>query len=185
MSRVIAIRHRAWFAWRFPPWLRRCRTVLPDDASIGDSAAEGGERGVAGEAFGVVAGHDQQDRCDVAADTERSAQRRVHDLREPVELTADRLDIGGERLVLACQGPQGCLGCFGRINGVAGAEPGASLDTRRVVEVLEGRDEVLQARTHNQCVDLVDHLGAGVAARRQHDPEHTRIDSTTPSWRLG
>ena len=35
LMRVNTMRHSAWFAWRFPPRLRRCRTVLPEDASMG------------------------------------------------------------------------------------------------------------------------------------------------------
>ena len=33
--RVVAIRHSALLACRLPPWLRRCRTVCPDDAWTG------------------------------------------------------------------------------------------------------------------------------------------------------
>ncbi len=33
----MAIRRRAWLAWRFPPGLRRCRVVLAVDASTGDA----------------------------------------------------------------------------------------------------------------------------------------------------
>ena len=33
--RVVAIRQRAWLAWRLPPRLSRCRTVRPDDAWTG------------------------------------------------------------------------------------------------------------------------------------------------------
>ena len=35
LMRVVAIRQRAWLAWRFPPRLRRCRTVCPEEACTG------------------------------------------------------------------------------------------------------------------------------------------------------
>ena len=66
--RVNTIRHSAWFAWRFPPGLSRCRVGLAGRRGERCDAAEVRERGFVADPLRVVAGGDQQDRGGVDAD---------------------------------------------------------------------------------------------------------------------
>ena len=85
LMRVNTIRHSAWFAWRFPPGLSRCRSVLPDDAGRGATPHRCANAASLLQPVRVVAGGDQQDRGGVDADAVDLEQARRGAAHQRVE----------------------------------------------------------------------------------------------------
>jgi hypothetical protein len=74
-------------ASRLPPLLRRCLTTLPEDASMGETPAQAGERRFTLQAFWVVSGQNKERRGMVGADSWQGDQLRNHLGHEPLQLS--------------------------------------------------------------------------------------------------
>lgn len=98
----MAMRHRAWLAWRLPPVLRRCRVIMPEEASTGEPPLRAAKEASL-RSLWVVAGCDQRDRRGVWADAFGGAQCRVGGRGEIVEVPAQLGEVGVEGLVLAAR----------------------------------------------------------------------------------
>ena len=128
LMRVMTIRQRAWFAWRLPPGLSRWRpSVLPDPAGIGRDAAEVGEGGFGADAFGVVAGGDEQGGGGVDADAVKLEQARCGGGDELGEEGVELADVLVEVQDPAAEGAQRELGCMQhRVAARVGPQPGGA-----------------------------------------------------------
>ena len=166
----MAMRHRAWLACRLPPWLRRWRTVLARGRLHRRGSAERGKSGVAAEPLGVVTGGDQQDRGHVDTDARGRPQGGVGSGGEDVELSAQGVELDGEALVLAGQGPQSSLGGLKWVDQFPGPEAGAALHPIIGVQRPKDASQLLRGGDH-QISDLVGDAGPGIAHRGERHPK--------------
>ena len=165
----MAIRHRAWLAWRFPPGLRRWRVVLPDDASMGDAPHRAAnDASVVSRAGLSPAAMSRIDATSAPMPlAARSAGLAVGEL---VEMAAQLGDVGVEGLVLAGQGAQSDLCRLGGLGGVAGTEPSAPSHPLRSRERLQGAAQPVGS-SDDEIADLIGDAGAMSTRRAQHDPD--------------
>lgn len=136
----------------------------------GGRAGEGGEGGVVGEAFGVVAGSNEQDRGDIGSDTFSGPQGGVGLGDQFVETVAELVEFVAEGLVAAGQASKRELGGLDGVRDLTGSDPGTALDGG--LEPLPGEGLAdLVGSGEDQVLELTGHPGAGVAGGSERHPD--------------
>ena len=107
----MAIRQRAWLAWRLPPGLKRWRRrSCPEEAGSRSGAAEAGEGGFGAHAVAVVAGGDEEDGGGVGADAVELEQLGAVSATSSARSASSSLDVFLEGQDTPAEGPHGDLG---------------------------------------------------------------------------
>ena len=182
----MAMRQRAWLAWRSPPRLRRWRVVCPLEAWMGLAPQRAAKDASLWRRWGVVAGGDEECGGCVGSDAVGGEQGGVGGSAQGAEFAVEGGDLSAERLVAPGEAAQRTfgrreqrVGGGGRSQAGAGVDEGAAAVAAEVVfERLGDRDE--------EAVDLVVCLCAGLDRGAARDGEHAdRLDGAVVGFGHG
>ena len=172
----MAMRHRAWLAWRLPPWLRRWRVVLPEEASTGEAPHSAAKEASLWSRCGLSPAVMSRIEAVSVPMPLAAAQSRVGCGGELIEVPAQLGEVFVEGAVLARQGAQGGLGGLCGLGDVAGTEPGASPHALGGGERLQVAAQLVVGGG-DEVADLVGDAGAMGSGRAQRDPQNPyRLD---------
>src|SRR3954469_4674060 len=182
--RVLAISQSALLPWRSPPRLRRCRVVLPLDASIGEAPQSAASAASLRSRVGLSPATSSM-RAAISGPMPDSLSRRGGARRQLGEDRVELGDLGVEGLVAAGEAAQRVTCRAEAVASPAAMYPCAAGDELAVGELAE-RLAQLVGRGHDQVLEMQDRLRASLDRTGPRVAQHPdRFDDPVTGLRLG